>query len=143
MSVNALLIEPGKPELQRITLNGDADTYHRHMAELIGDSFSSALHVRSDHGRRLYVWCDDMGAYKTEQPWNILLGETLRVEPFPLRGPVLITACDEIGDTVPMTESEIRSLLLLPARPFDFPGGAGYMGPIPPEHIVVPVLQRV
>lgn len=142
----ALLIRPGSDTLEVIDLlRRGKDHYAGHIHELIGDHFSLAFHFWP-HGHRrpqIVAYCDDMGAYKTDLGWSCVVNATILSEPWPIRGPLLISAADREGNTVPLSSSLHEFLILHPPMRFDFPGGHGFMGDVPPVSIAkIPVLAR-
>jgi hypothetical protein len=131
MTYSALIIRPGAATLEPIEINRHSDGAN-HIHELIGAHFSLAFKALSPTGHVLVGYCDDEGAYKQDLGWSMVIGRTLRLEPWPLRGPIVITANNRRGETVGMFRRDLEALELSAPGRFDFAGGGGFLGAIPP-----------
>ena len=105
--MNALLIQNGA--ISRIVLGPEPN--HHEIHRLVGDFFSTCFNAPgAGAGRMLIGYCDD-NYFRKPGPWNVILGPSLYRVPWPVRGPIVVTA-GVPPDTVSMSEQELAAFAI-------------------------------
>jgi hypothetical protein len=106
----ALLVKDGK--IERVELGGDYTEINR----LIGcDFFTTCFHTTSPaaRNRELTGFCDDEFLLHGSTAWNVAIGRSLRSDgPYPIGNGIVITATNDEGETVSMTDAELDAFAI-------------------------------
>lgn len=103
--MRALIIKPGEEKLSEVNLK---DSQHLH--ELIGNWYTTCFTVPTKRGP-VIAYCDDEGLLSHSpnyRKWSAYIGHTLRTDaPYPIAGPIVISAANHEGETRELTDDEV------------------------------------
>lgn len=124
--MRALIIHPGERSLSPCEI--DARDEAKSLRSLIGHWFTTCFTIRLPKHEVLVGYCDEEflvpDASPNEGKWCCAIGPSLRRDsPYPIGGPVVITASDHAGNGRPLADSEASLFVISRIVTLRGPGG--------------------